>query len=220
MALTGTNISDRITEVMQDGAVTWTTTHLLAWINEAQRAICDVRPDAYTLTGASQLTAATTIQTVPTGTVRLKEVTRNMGSNGTTPGRAITLISRQELDEFNPDWHTAAASTTIKHWVYSEDNPSVYWVFPRVHATTAVWVELVRFAVPTQLSSLSNNIYLGDQYSPAIIEWVLYRCFGRNSESISLIQKSGMHLQSFFMLLGAQKQAESMVRAKIKEGSL
>lgn len=220
MALVGTDISDRVTEILQDSAVTWTTTHLLEWINEAQRAVCLVRPDANVTTGAITLTAGSTKHSAPTGTVRIKEITRNLGADGATPGRAITLVSRQELDEFNPNWNTAAASSTIKHWIYSEDNPNIFWTYPKAHATTVVQVECVRFAVPTELAALANAITIGDQYSPAMIDWILSRAFARNTESVTLINKGAQHLSAFFGMLGAQKQAEMMVRAKLKEGSL
>jgi len=216
----GTDVTNRVTEVLNDGAVTWTAAQLLTWLNEARRAVCIVRPDASMTTGSVQLTASETKQSAPSSTVRIKDITRNLGSNGTTPGRRITLISRQELDEYVPNWHTSAASTTIKHWVYSKDNPLIFYNYPRTHATTAVYVEMVRFTNPTDLTQLGDNIVLNDKYQPALIEWCLYRSFSRSAESAINQAKTDRHLQAFFGLLGAQKDAEGRVVAKAREGSL
>ena len=103
-----------VAEVLSDNAyLNWTQDQLLGWLNDGQRAIVLVRPDASQITDALLLVSGTR-QSLPSGSVRLMTVIRNMGSDGITPGQAVRLVERATKDELDPDWHSADADTVLR----------------------------------------------------------------------------------------------------------
>ncbi len=131
-------ILDRVSEVLQDkGRVTWIESDLLAWFNEAQRAVAQVRADASSVIGNITLVAGTK-QTLPTGGRRLIDVRRNMGTDGATPGRVIDLIAEDDLDRFNPDWHTDTAAAVILNYMVHDMVPGTFYVYPQTDGITRV----------------------------------------------------------------------------------
>ncbi len=206
MARTGTNIQSAVSEVLSDpSAVDWTTAQILSWINEAQYAISVIRPDASAQIVNLQLSGGTK-QTI-TGR-RLLDVIRNMGTDGGTPGKAITKADWTYKDRFNPNWHTDAASNTIDEYMHDPRIPDVFYVYPPANSGT--YVELKQAIVPTDLTQLSDNITIDEIYAPAIIEWVLYRCFSRDSVETPNNQRAMQHYTAFFDLLGRKTQIDTV----------
>ncbi len=207
----------RVAEILQDTtSVTWTSAQLIEWLNDAIRALVLVRPDASAITSAMQL-AAGTKQVLAAGELRLIRVVRNMGSNGTTPGRVIRLGDMMALDAFNPDWHTETAAVVVKEYMFDEARPDEFWVTPPVHATTAVWVEAVRSVLPTAVTAAGDTIPVDDIYSPALIEWCCYRAFSRDSENTPNWQRAARHYASFFNLLQVKMKSDVAINPRVRE---
>lgn len=206
----------RVSEILQDTAnVTWTAAQLIEWLNDAIRSLVLVRPDASAITSAMQL-AGGTKQVLAAGELRLIRVVRNMGANGTTPGRAIRLGDMMALDAFYPDWHTEAAAVVVKEYMFDEARPDEFWVTPPVHATTAVWVEVVRSVLPTAVTAAGDTIPVDDIYSPALIEWCCYRAFSRDSENTPNWQRAARHFAAFFNLLQIKMQSDMAINPKVR----
>lgn len=212
---TGAAVIDRAAEILQDTSkTTYTATQLLDWTNDAQRAVCLVRPDANSVTESITLTAGSK-QTLPSGRRRLMALVRNMGANGTTPGRAIRgPVPREDLDAANPNWHTETGSA-VKEYVYDENTPDVFYVHPYVNST---WnVEAVLAANPADLTAATDSLALDDAYIPAMIEWVLYRCFARDDETTPNWTRAGRHFVAFFNLLQVKLRADMAISPKVIE---
>jgi hypothetical protein len=201
-------------EIVQDESnVIWETAQALGWLNDAQRAIVSVRPDSSILNHSVTLVPGTK-QTI-TG-LRLMAVNRNMGADGSTPGRAIRLVERGIKDDFDPDWHTENAATAIKEWIFDARLPKEYYVSPPVHASTVVQIELSESVNPAEIAITGDTITLDDVYSPSMIEWVLYRFLSRDSEETPNIQRAVAHFQQFFSLLGAKLNPDMAINPKVK----
>ena len=124
--LTGANLISRVQDTLQDTTgVRWIEAELLRYINDAQREVVNLKPDA-TATTANMALVVGTKQSLPTGGLRLIKVTRNMSdaSGGASGKRAIRIVDRAILDSQEPDWHDpsvsgdAAHTTTVKHYVF------------------------------------------------------------------------------------------------------
>jgi hypothetical protein len=201
------NPVDRAKEVLQDtGSTTWTETQLIEWLNDAQRVVVSQRPDASSVTESMAL-AAGTKQSVPAGGLKLLEVVRNMGTDGATPGRAISLVDKATLDQNAPNWHSDTPGASVKGYVFDENkDPTVFYVTPPADGTSQV--EVVYSANPTDVAALTDSISVADTYAPALIEWILYRAFSRESIKTPNYQRSLNHLKNFFNLLGVKMQAD------------
>jgi hypothetical protein len=70
---------DRVRGLLRDEVrpYQWSDAELIGWLNDAQVAICDARPEACTVTDVMALDGGTR-QTLPDGAIRLLDVTRNM----------------------------------------------------------------------------------------------------------------------------------------------
>lgn len=206
----------------QASATTSNMADWLSWLNDAARTIVALRPDANATIEATLLAASTTKQSVPSGCQRLLGVTRNMGANGTTVGKAIRFSTdREVLDELNRDWHSATPASPVREVIYDEKkDPLHYWVTPPA-ISTAWYIELITSKIPTDVAAAdaaSGSFQLSDVYGAAAQAWMLYRAYSMQSQSAALMQRALGHFQEFFNLLGVKLRGEMWTGPKTPEG--
>jgi len=212
--ITGANLLLRIEDTLQDTTnVRWSEAELLRYINDAQREIVNLRPDASADHANVQL-ATGTEQAIPDVGLRLIKVVRNMSAAGgsATGKRVIRIVDREILDSQEPDWHDptvtgdAAHTTVVKHYVFDEDDPRKYYVYPGVSGNA--FVEIVFSRSPTDLANTSATLYVDDIYANAIIDFVLYRAYMKDAEFAGNQQRASSHYQLFVgsVTQGAQVQ--------------
>jgi len=215
--LTGANLITRVQDTLQDTtSVRWPEAELLRYINDAQREIVNFRPEASSKTANLQLVTGT-LQTLPTEGLRLIKVTRNMSdaSGGATGARAIRLVSVDILNTQEPDWNNpsvsgdAAHGTNVKHYVFDEDDPRRFYVYPGVAGNA--FVEIVYSKSPTDLGNTSATIDLDDTYGNAIVDYVLFRAYLKDAEYAGNQQRAGQHYQLFTTSLGQGAGASNLI---------
>ncbi len=192
--------------ILQDTSqVRFPQAELLTFLNDAQREIVLHRPDAKTL-NQNMTCVAGSKQSIPTTGLRLIDVVRNDG------GRAVTQIDRKILDETLPNWHntTADATKKIEHFVYDPADPKNFYVYP--NATTSMDIEIIYSTAPADLTySASQVISLDDIYANAILDYMLYRAYQKDSEYAGNAERSMMHYQSFANALGIKSRADAAI---------
>ena len=199
--ITAQNILDRAELLLHDDTnIRWPLAEGLNWINEGQREIVLLKPDAYSLT-ESLIMVAGTKQSLPAAGTMLLDATRNMGADGTTVGNVIRLVDRRILDDGQADWHTQAAAASVKHWVYDpETNPRVFYIFPRSDGTN--YIEICYAKAPGEIAAVGNAITLDDIYSPALLNYFLYRAYAKDADYASNAQRSQQARNDFLQILG------------------
>lgn len=206
----------RVAHELQDHTdqtqVRYTQPMLLGYLNESQRVIVSLRPDITATPESVQLTPGTR-QSIPSGRMRLIEVIRNMGSNGTTPGRPITPVKRGDLDLYRLTWHTETAATVIKSYTFDERFPKIFYVTPPVHATTPVYAEIITSAAPTECTA-DGDISLDDIYETAIKDFMLWMAFSIDIDSLANQGRAAQHLQHAYQVLGIKMQADTWVNPR------
>jgi hypothetical protein len=217
MALTVKNILDRVQFTLQDTTnIRWTQTELLNYLNDAQREIALLKPDATSINTNIQL-ATGTQQSLPDGGNRILRVLRNMSSaaGDATGGRAIRQVSLESLDAQDPNWHDPTATglskhtTIVKHWVYDEMDPKTFYVYPGVAGNA--FVEIVYSVVPGILdysSSGSSTLGVNDIYGNAIINFILYKAYVKDSENAANQNKATGHYSLFLNTVGQKSQLD------------
>jgi len=189
MSLTAQNIIDRSSMIIQDLTnVRWPTTELTNWLNDCRRELAVVRPDIYSMMAAQALIAGAK-QTLPSGGLRLMDVPRN------TSGPAITVTQRGFLDQQNPSWHQMASSTTIKHFMTDERNPSTFWVYPP--ASSGASVDMVYQSAPVDYSTSSTLSAYEELYGGAMVDYICYRAFSKDSEYAGNADRAIAHYNQF-----------------------
>ena len=219
MALTVANILDRVQITLQDTTnIRWTQAELLNHLNDGQREISLLKPDATSINTNVQL-ATGTQQSLPTGGNRILRVVRNMSSaaGGATGGRAIRLVSRDSLDSQDPNWHDPTATglskhtTIVRNWVYDEMDPKTFYVYPGVAGNA--FVELVYAVNPGTLdysSSGSSTLGIDDLYGNALVNYILYAAYMKDAESAGNLAKAGSHLTLFQQSVGLKGEIDKV----------
>ena len=209
--LSSTLIASASELAQDDTNEVWSTPEALGWLNDGQRSVCILRPDANVLNHSVVLIPGTK-QTI-TGR-RIMDIMRNMGSDGNTPGRAITIVDKKVMDEFNFDWHIATPATVIEEYMYDIRDPNTFYVSPPADGATPPYVEISEAVNPTDMTVTTDPIDLNDIYAPALIEWMCYRFFGRDSEVTPSHGRALSYLQNFYGLLGKKFEMDLLAKPK------
>ena len=229
MAFTAASVMRKANTTLQDvGAVRWTPSELLDWLNVGMRSIVTIKPNAKTESVVLTL-AAGTRQTVPVTYTMLSRVVRNMGTNGTTPGKAIRMLaSREMLDAQMPDWHSTDGipfTPAVEYAIQDTVNPREFYVVPGNTGTGRI--EVIVGVVPTPVSppagaaALSIDNYTGtlpmdDIYLDILLDLVLFRAFSKDSAAPDAAQRAQAHLalaNQAIQALGGAQAALSMGNA-------
>lgn len=140
MAFTAGDIITRAQTLFFDATgVRLTTANALKWVNDAQRAVLDKRPQANTLTVIAQLEAGKVLQTLPAGGRRIVDMPRNLLSVTVppTPATAGLLVAESN------------GATGVKIWAVSTSAITLLTSIPYSDARVPASAEWLKFdAVP------------------------------------------------------------------------
>jgi len=219
MATAASSVMGLAEYILKDaGNDRWTETELLDWINDAQKAVVLVKPDANPVIEAVVLSSGSR-QDLPATAVQLLDATYNMGTTGSTVGNAITIVDRGIMDACYPGWRNESTSTVVKHVIYDPVKlPKKYWVYPPSPGTN--YIEIISAKIPTLLTASSENLTLGDEYVPAVLDWVLYRSFSKDAEYNESANRALVHLDAFQMGLGMRDESENRFAPRRGQGGL
>ena len=217
--LTGANLISRIQDTLQDTTgVRWTEAELLRYINDAQREVVNFKPQASADHSNVQL-ATGTEQSIPDVALSLIKVVRNMSATGgsATGKKSIRLVDEDILNSIEPDWHDptvtgdAAHGSVIKHYMFDPDDPRRFYVYPGVKSGLNAYVELITSRSPTDLSATSSTIYIDDIYGNALVDYVLFRCYMKDSEFAGNAQRASQHYQLFLNSVSSGISSKNLI---------
>lgn len=207
----------QVSEILQDaGTITWTTSDLLEWMNDAILALVGQKPEVSTVRASVLLVPGPDQTLSGASDLRLVEVVCNMGTSGTVYGKAISEGDASALDDFQPSWRSESGATEIKDYMFDDAFPKAFSVYPPAHATTPVYVQVIKSVLPATLTAYSDTLPVDATYSPALIEWCLYRAFSRDSEQTQNWQRAARHYASFFNLLQIKMTADMSISPKAR----
>lgn len=185
--------------------IRWTRAELLSWLNDGMRQIVTIQPSASSTTVSKQLVAGTR-QSLPADGWLLLSIYRNMGTNGTTPGRSIRLISREILDSFNPDWNTDTAKAEVRNYIYTNQDQTAFFVYPPNTGTQ--YVELNYSAQPADLTVETDVIPIFDIFQSSLVDYILYRACSKDAEYAPGLQLAQGYLATFVAAIEGKSAAE------------
>jgi hypothetical protein len=217
MPVSAQDILTRVVDLIQDTSYARNTVaELLRFLSDGRREMCEMRPSIYSVIENGQLQPGTK-QTLPSGGVRLLDVTRNMkasvpaggGAPVFTPGRAVRVIEREILDAQKPNWHSETQSATIQHFMYDERTPNTYYVYPP--ASPQAYLELAYAKAPDEVTSPTTNLSEQESiYAGALTDYVCYRALSKDTEYGGADARVSMHYQQFLGALGLGSRTSMM----------
>ena len=219
MAVTVASVLEKVESILQDTTnVRWPESELLLWVNDAQREIALMKPDATAVNDTITL-ATGTKQSIPAGGNRLLRVVRNMSAASNGDGRrSVRLVNREILDAHTPDWHdpnvTGDASHTdvVKHYVYDEQNPRNFYVYPGVSGNA--YLEIVYSSNPTAVT-LTDNLSVPDIFANAVMNYVLYMAYMKDAEYAGSQQRASSHFQLFTTAVTGKAQVDAVTNPNL-----
>lgn len=202
------HLISRAANIAQDQTnIRWPQTEWLDWLNDAQREVVLLKPQASVKNESVQLTAGSTKQSIPVAGIQLIDVPRNMGSGGSTAGAAVRLTTREVLDAQVPTWHSDAnVGGVIKHYCFDPRDPKTFYVYPKAPAT-AWYVEVIYAANPTDCS-LGGTIQIDDIYANALLNLMLYRAYSKDADYAQNGQLAQAYYAAAMTSLGVKGQTE------------
>ncbi len=221
MAVTVQSVIDRAQTVLQDTTgVRWpVVSELVLWVNDAQREIALLKPDA-SATNATITLVTGTKQDIPSGGNRLLKVVRNMSAASSGTGkRSVRLVDREVLDAQTPDWHDptvsgdAAHTAIVKHYIYDEANPRNFYVYPGVAGNA--YLEIIYSSNPAVVTQ-SSNLSIPDIFANAILNYVLYMAYMKDAEFAGNAQRASSHFQLFTASVTGKGQIDAITNPNIE----
>lgn len=200
-----TIIDNAATQLTDIPGVRWTRAELLSWLNDGQRQIVLIQPNATNTVASVQLTQGTR-QPLPANGWMLLGVSCNMGSNGTTPGRAIRQISRELLDNFDPDWRTSTPSAVTKNYMYDIQDQLAFAVYPPSTGTNYIQINYSK--QPDTITNEDDPIEVFDVFKPALLDYILFRACSKDAEYAPGVALSQTYGASFIAAVRGKEDTE------------
>jgi hypothetical protein len=220
MAVSVQSVIDRVQATLQDTTgVRWPVVgELVLWVNDAQREIALLKPDASAKNTTVTLVAGTK-QDLPSDGNRLLRAVRNMSAaSGGTGGRAVRLVQREILDAQSPSWHDptvtgdAAHTAIVKHYVYDEQNPRNFYVYPGVSGDA--YLEIIYSANPSTVAQ-GDNLDIPDIYANAVMNYVLYMAYMKDADYAGNSQRAASHFQLFTTSVTGKGQIDALTTPNV-----
>lgn len=204
--ITAASIINKASVLLLDPSnVRWSRTELLGWINDGQRQIVVMSPNATNKVATIQL-AAGTRQSIPSDGWTLLNVIRYMGTDGLRPGRAVRVISQQLLDSYNPNWHAETPSVAPQSYMFDQQDQTAFYVYPP--NTGSGYVQINYSPEPADLTSESQTIAVRDIFQTALLDYVLYRACSKDAEYAPGLQLAAGYLSTFNSAMGIKADTE------------
>jgi hypothetical protein len=201
------SVKTSLAETSVDGT-RWKNSELLGYLNESYKAIMSLKPDANTI-NESFTAIDGTKQSLPDTGIRLVDVVRNLSP----VERSISVVARKQLDMASPNWHSSrvTATTGIEQYIYDELNPKNFYLYPG--AIVGTEVEIIYSKIPDAHAISVQVIPAGvisidDSHVPAIISYVLYKAFDKDSGDTINAARAEAYFARFGTLLTGNAKTE------------
>lgn len=210
MTTAARSIIERAHVQLQDAdGVRWPAYELVAWLNDAQRAYLEQRPDQKCTTQAVPL-AQGFRQTIPAEALSLMDIP----NNSTGAMRRITKVDLRTLDSVLPAWRSLTPASQVTHFIHDLREPRTFLVYPPVVAGTQVDmtyslypVDLPVPALGGPASTVTGNIDLPDHAADALLNFVLYKAYSKDAEFGGNSQLAASYLALFNAATASQLQS-------------
>lgn len=191
--------------VDNDTVQRWTDAEFMQHISDAMRTISTIDPSTSNKVVSVKLVIGTR-QKLPADGNMLLTVTRNMGIDGLTPGRAIRVIRRDIIDDQNSNWHTDASVLAVYNYIYDPLDAKAFSVYPPSNGQG--YIEINYQYTPGEIVTVNDPIPLPDAYSVAITDYVLMRAHQKDADFAAGREKADMYMASFKMFVQGADSAD------------
>ena len=209
---TAYNLILRAQGILQDTTgQQWSDQDLLREVNAGQTMLAVLAPDACTVKRAVRLVSGVR-QQLPADCIEALGVSRNLGSDGLTVGNVIFPVDLANLSGFDPGWEAGTPASVVSGFHYDANLPREFIVYPP--AVAGIYVEAAMKITPAVIlyddagAWQTAGLSISPKYEEALLEFVLFRAYAKDSEDAQNLNRSNLHQQAFLSL--AQSGGGSM----------
>lgn len=191
MAVLAQTITQRASRTLLDESrVAWTTSEILDYLNAGIRALCLIRPDAYTVVGPVSMVAGV-LQSLPADANMLIRPLYNLN------GKPVRHTGLDAMTA-SSDWVTASPNRYVTTWAADSRDRTRFFVSPPNDGTGT----LVCFyaAFPPPITSESSTIPVQDMFETPLWAYVCSMMYAKNSLRQDM-EKSKAMMQMFMSLI-------------------
>ncbi|AWK83560.1 DUF6682 family protein [Photobacterium damselae] len=194
-------------ELIDSAMIRWRREDLVAYLGEAFNAIVVRRPS---------LSSKTVTLDVTDSPVSIPEDGFALLSVESVDDIAVQYVLIEKLDQLNPYWRKEKGAPSC--WTKREGEDRRFWLYPQPNESVRVSICYAQAPIVTPDTDFIDipPIFLG-----ALIDFMMYRAYSRDSENPMEATKSQLHFQSFalFMnddrVLKAEKD-QSLIQSTVK----
>lgn len=182
----------------------WPVPELLTYLTEATAAIAQGKPSIYYTVDRLNLAPGAT-QMLPEHFVRLLDVHFNINKDGSNGLNVLPGVYMLQAAFQKPG---CISDGLVKSYASYPGSDRFFWVDPPVPAglTYTPQVQALLMMAPQVLTSpIQPIIFPGSNpqmFQGAMVDWGLYRCYSKDQESNTSLERSQAHLRAFQMYLG------------------
>ena len=212
----------KVREMLVDpDEVRWTDVEMMSWLDSGYGQLLTHRPDANAqlITHTCVAGPLQTIDPALNGPLLL-DVTRNIKTIDTVevPGTPVHLVSLELADMLLDTWYTspAASDSQVAEYMYDDRIPANFYVSP--NATAETKLEIAISVIPSRHIAVTETIPVNLRYIEALVDYVAYRAYLRDSSNSHSKDMAKLFLQSFSSTLGIKLSIDNAAQpAAIKE---
>lgn len=200
-------IIDRVRNTLLDPlGDAWVDSELLDYLSAGQTAICQEKPDAYTIRTFIALAVGAS-QQLPTDGLQIFDITQN------EDGSVVNQVGRELLNATSRTWMASSnEAMNVDEFMTDERDPRRFFVNPPNNGYGAV--ECLYGAVPPTISSLTDSLVVKDTYETALWAYVVALAYGKNSKRQDMGKFSAFY-SIFESQIGKRKAAQAAMSPKI-----
>lgn len=204
MPIVASSILSRATGVLQDpDNVRWPLPELCDWLNEAQRAVVMIKPNALSQSVTITL-AAGTRQALPSSVAIFTNAVCNIEEG--QRGVVIRPVSRREtIDAHISGWHDPAKlpfAKTVSYVWQDASSPREFYVLPGNDGTGQIEAVVGLFptdvAIPDVMDVVTHYttvLQFADVYQGVLLDLTLARAMSKDMDTADNVARAAQHLQ-------------------------
>ena len=106
----------------------------------------------------------------------------------------------------------AAHGSEVKHYIYNEESPRTYYVYPGVSSASTVYLEIMYSKNPAVITTVTGSTALSvpDIFGNAVMNYVLYMAYMKDSEYAGNQQRAANHYQLFSASVTGKAQIDTV----------
>lgn len=183
----------------------WPVPELLNYLTEGTAAIAQGKPSIFVTVDTLELGPGST-QRLPDKYTRLLDIHFNINPDGSEGGSVLPGVYALQQAFQKPG---CSSGSLVEVYAAYPGSERYYWVDPPVPRglTYIPRVEAVVMLTPQVITSVNQPLLLPgsspEMYQGALVDWMLYRCYSKDEQSQTSLERSQVHFKSFQTYVGA-----------------